>query len=258
MHLAISSARRLRTNQQEVPVKALSDGTYEKLVVGPTRVLFGAGASVLQLKFGNQSRCMALENLHLDMTKEKIRTALELRFGEVKDVNVILSDDHVTALVTMSAREAADDALGFMQHAIPEGLRKAPHSRLVAYSVPESGGQQMSHLNATIEISCHYPSQIAWANFRDWRQAQKAAQKLNGRIFGGRQLQAKLNHTTVPPGGSVSITNIPLKTRAEDLRRFIHGACDLKVKPPKYTISDIKRNLPIRKPGLFRDIFNER
>ena len=187
---------------------------------------------------------MALENLHLDMTKEKIRTALELRFGEVKDVNVILSDDHVTALVTMSAREAADDALGFMQHAIPEGLRKAPHSRLVAYSVPESGGQQMSHLNATIEISCHYPSQIAWANFRDWRQAQKAAQKLNGRIFGGRQLQAKLNHTTVPPGGSVSITNIPLKTRAEDLRRFIDGGCDLKIEPPKYTILDMKRNLP--------------
>ena len=31
----------------------------------------------------------------------------------------------VTALVTMSAQEAADDALGFMQHAIPEGLRKA-------------------------------------------------------------------------------------------------------------------------------------
>jgi len=129
---------------------------------------------------------------------------------------------------------------------------------LVVYSVPESGGKQMSHLNTTIEISCHYPSQIAWANFRDWRQAQKAAQKLNGQIFGCRQPQAKLDHTTVPPGGSVSITNIPLKTRPEDLRRFIHGACDLKVKPPKYTISDIKRNLPIRKPGLFRDIFNER
>lgn len=225
-------------------------------MVGSTKATFGAGAEVLELTTVDQSRRIVLENLHISSTTEGVKRALELRFGEVIEASLVEGKDHVTALVMLSTTQAAEDAMGFIKLAVPEGLRKAPQKHLLAYSVPEARKHQSSHLSATIEISCHYPSRLAWAHISSAQKAELVANQLHGSKLWGRQLESHYQAPVYsgrfrPPTHTVSISNLPVNVTQTAIEKRLYGESHVMIDPPKYTIQDFERRLPttLRKHG---------
>ena len=218
-------------------------------MIGPTKATFGAGAEVLELTTVDQSRRIVVENLDKASTLEEINTALKARFGEIVETTLFEGSDNAVALVTMSTTHAAEDAVGFMKLAIPEGLRTARRKALLAYSIPETGSQHTPHLGATIEISCHYPLRLAWAQFSDGQSAQAVTNKLNGSKLWGRQLESRYK----PPiylgrssrvTHSVSISNLPVDITNQALAKRLGRACHLTIDEAKYSIQNFERRIP--------------
>lgn len=227
-------------------------------MVGFTKVKFGAGVEVLDITAILETRRIVIENIHQTSTNENVKAALEVRFGEVREISLLESEGRITALVTMSSSRAAEDAIGFIKHCVPEGLIEAPSKRLVSYGVPETRLQNGPNPGTTIEVTCHYPSRLAWAHFSHSNLARAVARELNGSKLLGRQLQARYE----PPSPqyyrlrstlhSVAISNLPVNVIDRVLQRRIHGFNqDIQIEPPRYTLWDFETHMPheLRKHG---------
>ena len=215
-------------------------------MVGSTRASFGAGAEILELITTDQSRRFVIENIHESSTYDDVTTALARRFPDIKDITLVQSAGSVTVIVTMSGLQAADDAVGFIKLAKPEGLREAPRKRLSVYSIPEIANAQRAHLSTTIEVSSHYPSRIAWAHYSSERKARNMADLTNGSEIKGRQIQCRFQQPVYyRPSSifSVSISNLP-EDISESSLVFHMKANDVTIKESTYTVRRFQTLVP--------------
>jgi IBR domain, a half RING-finger domain/IBR domain/RING-type zinc-finger len=253
--VAVANFQKSRTFERNIPLRKsdyVSDGTYAKTMMGSTRAMFGAGGEVLELLTGERSRRLAIENLQVVSTKDSVKAVLELHFGTVEDVAIVEGRGFVTALVTMSTVQCADDVLGVMKLAVPTGLEPAHQQRVSAHSIPEARSSQGAHLSATVLVSSPYPSRLASASFRCPSDAHSAAEKVNGMIVGGRPVKCVSQPPTYGKGGiiySLALSNLPEEIPRWQLKRMLNlspcAADDkrLVVQPLLYSLKDFQQGI---------------
>lgn len=229
----------------------LASGKFEKVLIGATRAIYGAGAQLEELFTGEQSRRFVIENLKANCNTEVVKKAVQETFGPVNDIKVIQGADASTAIVTMSTIQEAEQAVGVLKLDIPEAIRGV--RPLSVYGIPETTETQKAHLSSTIEISCHYPSRLAWAHYRDERTARAHAARVNATLFGGREITATLQEAKYtytyhhgphlrPKNFTVNIANLPENVTEEHLVRRLR-ANDVSIQRPQYTTERVKRYL---------------
>lgn len=193
-----------------------AEGKFEKVLVGATRAIYGDGAQLEELFTGEQSRRFMIENLKPNSDIDVVKKVIQNNFGTVNDIKIIEGSKTCTAIITMSTIQEAEQAVGVLQIDIPEAIKWKRH--LSVYGIPEATETQKAHLSSTIEISCHYPSRLAWAHYRDERAARQQATRVNDTLFDGRVITAVMQEAKptyhhrrfiTPTNFTVVLTNLP-------------------------------------------------
>ena len=153
-----------------------------------------------------------------------------------------------TAVITMSSIQAAEQAIGVLKMDFPTGIGAKKSIQASVYSVPEGKEHERAHLCSTIEISCHYPSRLAWAHYSSRAFAVSNAKRVDQTNFDGRKITCSFQEPSNNYRGyrptifSVSIANLPENVDEAHLLRRMR-ATDVDLQPLRYTSAFFERFL---------------
>ena len=181
----------------------------KKKFAGATKAVFIDGAQVSEILTAQRSRVIAIENFFQHSTEELIKREIETHIGSVPGFRLIPHDGKTTAIVTMPKPEDAEQAVNILKANLRRGLR--------VNIVPEAAEQLLC---STIEISCHYPSRLGWAQYSTKHSAETNMRRMNERSIDGRKVKCALQDSSLHCGSrlysspsvfrtySVSISNL--------------------------------------------------